>query len=226
MHGATVRASRLANQLLALAKAESAPQRGREHEIIDLLTIASAAARDWAPRAHATKIDLGFALEHADDARRSAAAAGIDRQPDRQRASLYAGRWPVTVTTGCDDDVPFLERRGHRPRHPRLPKGVKCSSASTGLPGTPGEGSGSGSPSCGRSSTATCGTADRRMQRAWRHPRAGHLSEESPQRRRRCVIATITGTFSCSNATATDRRGCARCALTGLLAGSAAAPDS
>ena len=65
MHSATVRASRLATQLLALAKAESAPQRGPKHEIVDLLTIASAAARDWAPRAFDLKIDLGFSLEHA-----------------------------------------------------------------------------------------------------------------------------------------------------------------
>src|SRR5262249_42948164 len=37
MHGATVRASRLANQLLALAKAESASERGIVREVVDLL---------------------------------------------------------------------------------------------------------------------------------------------------------------------------------------------
>ena len=65
MHSATVRASRLANQLLALAKADSSQQRGREHEFVDLLTVASAAARDWASRAFAQNIDLGFSLERA-----------------------------------------------------------------------------------------------------------------------------------------------------------------
>jgi two-component system sensor histidine kinase TctE len=65
MHSATVRASRLANQLLALAKAESAPEVGQDLEIIDLRTVAGAAARDWAPKAHTQKIDLGFALERA-----------------------------------------------------------------------------------------------------------------------------------------------------------------
>ena len=65
MHSATVRASRLASQLLALAKAESTPNQGRALEIVDLRTVASTAARDWAPKAHADGIDLGFALEHA-----------------------------------------------------------------------------------------------------------------------------------------------------------------
>ena len=65
MHGATVRAGRLANQLLTLAKAESAPEEGRRIDIVDLRAIADAAARDWAPKAHALKIDLGFALERA-----------------------------------------------------------------------------------------------------------------------------------------------------------------
>src|SRR5215471_7482767 len=46
MHGATVRASRLANQLLALAKAETPRDTGRELEIVDLRTLADAAARD------------------------------------------------------------------------------------------------------------------------------------------------------------------------------------
>ena len=65
MHGATVRAGRLANQLLALAKAESVPDHGKAPEIVDLAVVAERAARDWPPRAMAREIDLGFALAAA-----------------------------------------------------------------------------------------------------------------------------------------------------------------
>lgn len=65
MQGATVRASRLANQLLALAKAESALDRKQHGDFIDLVDVAGTAARDWAPRAIARHVDLGFSLEPA-----------------------------------------------------------------------------------------------------------------------------------------------------------------
>jgi two-component system sensor histidine kinase TctE len=142
MHSATVRASRLANQLLALAKAESAPQRGREHEIVDLLTVASAAARDWAPRAFDLKIDLGFSLEHAvilGDA--LLLAELIDNLIDNAlRYTPAGGR--VTVTTGCND-VPFLSVMDTGPGIPSAERG-KVLERFYRIAGTPGEGSGLG----------------------------------------------------------------------------------
>ena len=65
MHGATIRAGRLANQLLALAKAESAPETGKPLEVVDLMTVAAGAARDWSAMAIERKIDLGFSLAPA-----------------------------------------------------------------------------------------------------------------------------------------------------------------
>jgi two-component system sensor histidine kinase TctE len=65
MHNATVRAGRLAIQLLALAKAESTPEHGRPLEMIDLRSVGDAAARDWFSKAIQRRIDLGFALESA-----------------------------------------------------------------------------------------------------------------------------------------------------------------
>ncbi len=65
MHGATIRAGRLATQLLALAKAESAPDHGKPLEIVDLVAVAGDAARDWSAPAIERKIDLGFALAPA-----------------------------------------------------------------------------------------------------------------------------------------------------------------
>ena len=65
MHGATIRASRLATQLLALAKAESVPDHGKPLQIVDLVAVAGNAARDWSALAIERKIDLGFALAPA-----------------------------------------------------------------------------------------------------------------------------------------------------------------
>ena len=143
MHGATVRASRLATQLLALAKAESAPQRGREHEIVDLLTIASTAARDWTSRAFDLKIDLGFALERAIILGDSLLLSElVDNLIDNAlRYTPAGGR--VTVATGCDGGVPFLSVVDTGPGIPPAERG-KVLERFYRVAGTPGEGSGLG----------------------------------------------------------------------------------
>jgi two-component system, OmpR family, sensor histidine kinase TctE len=65
IHSATVRASRLARQLLALAKAESAAADLQPLQALDVKGIAEAAAAEWVPRAVERGIDLGFALSSA-----------------------------------------------------------------------------------------------------------------------------------------------------------------
>ena len=65
MHVATTRASHLAKQLLALARAEASGANGRDAQYFDLRQIADAAAQEWVPRAIARDIDLGFVLENA-----------------------------------------------------------------------------------------------------------------------------------------------------------------
>ncbi len=65
MHAATVRASHLANQLLALAKAEASVDDVGRLATVDLYAIADHAAQEWVQRAIARDIDLGFVLEHA-----------------------------------------------------------------------------------------------------------------------------------------------------------------
>ena len=143
MHGATVRAGRLANQLLALAKAESVPDHGRALEVVDLRAIADAAARDWASPAIAGNIDLGFSLERAvilgdplllpelidnliDNALRYTGAGGI-----------------VTVSTGCRGDAAFLCVEDTGPGIPRAERS-KVLERFYRVAGTPGEGSGLG----------------------------------------------------------------------------------
>jgi len=143
MHSATVRASRLANQLLALAKAESAPDQGREFEIIDLRTIADAAARDWAPKAIAQRIDLGFSLERA-------VILGdplllpelIDNLIDNALRYTSTGG-SVTVNTGCERGVPYLSVEDTGPGIPHSERS-KVLERFYRIAGTPGEGSGLG----------------------------------------------------------------------------------
>jgi len=143
MHSATVRASRLANQLLALAKAESAPDQSREHEIVDLRTVAGAAAQDWAPRAFTQKIDLGFSLEHAVILGDSLLLPEVvDNLIDNAlRYTPVGGR--VTVTTGCDGDVPYLSVEDTGPGIPPAERD-KVLERFYRVAGTPGEGSGLG----------------------------------------------------------------------------------
>jgi two-component system, OmpR family, sensor histidine kinase TctE len=62
LHGAAIRASRLANQLLALAKAESPPDYLSPLVPVDLGAVAEGAARDWPAKAIARNVDLGFAI--------------------------------------------------------------------------------------------------------------------------------------------------------------------
>jgi two-component system, OmpR family, sensor histidine kinase TctE len=143
MFNATVRASHLANQLLALAKAESALEQGREFEIIDLRAIADSAARDWAPKAIALKIDLGFSLERA-------VILGdplllpelIDNLVDNALRYTPAGG-SVTVSTGCDNGIPYLSVEDTGSGIP-VAERTKVVERFYRVAGTPGEGSGLG----------------------------------------------------------------------------------
>ncbi|HTR59946.1 MAG TPA: sensor histidine kinase [Casimicrobiaceae bacterium] len=143
MHGATVRASRLANQLLALAKAETPAAQGRELEVIDLRTLADAAARDWAREAVNRKIDLGFSLDRA-------MIRGdplllpelVDNLIDNALRYTPAGG-SVTVQTGCNGELPYLSVEDTGPGIPATERSRVCERFYR-IAGTPGEGSGLG----------------------------------------------------------------------------------
>jgi len=108
MHDATVRAGRLANQLLALAKAESTPDHGKPLDVIDLKAVGDGSARAWFLKAIERRIDLGFALAPA-------LVKGdpllvpelLDNLIDN--ALRYTpGGGAVTVSTGVHDGIPYL----------------------------------------------------------------------------------------------------------------------
>jgi two-component system, OmpR family, sensor histidine kinase TctE len=143
MHGATVRAGRLANQLLALAKAESAQDLGRKFLRVDLRTIAGAAAREWAPKAHTLGIDLGFALESAElEGDPLLLPELVDNLVDNALRYTPAGG-TVTVRTGDLEGVPFLCVEDTGPGIPESERG-KVLERFYRMPGTSGEGSGLG----------------------------------------------------------------------------------
>jgi two-component system sensor histidine kinase TctE len=143
MHGATGRASRLANQLLALAKAESTPAPDDEFAVVDLRSIASDAADRWAQRAHQLQIDLGFELA-------TTVIAGdpillpemLDNLIDNALRYTPAGG-SVTVRTVRNGDTPLLSVEDTGPGIPASER-HKVLERFYRMAGTPGEGSGLG----------------------------------------------------------------------------------
>ncbi len=143
MHGATVRASRIVRQLLALAKAESPSSERSVVEVVDLRSVAGAAVDQWAPKAHAAGIDLGFGLERAEIRGDPVLLPElVDNLVDNALRYTPAGG-AVTVRTGCVDGTAYLsvEDTGAGIPPSERPKVLERFYR---IPGTPGEGSGLG----------------------------------------------------------------------------------
>jgi two-component system sensor histidine kinase TctE len=141
VHAATIRTARLANQLLALARAEPGA-RGEAAEL-DLKALAGAEADDWVRQALARESDLGFELEPAPvlgDAflLREALANLV------HNAIQYTPRGGhVTVRTGKRGGQSFVEVEDDGPG---IPAGERARVLERfyRVPGTPGTGSGLG----------------------------------------------------------------------------------
>ena len=141
VHEATIRTARLANQLLALARAEPGA-RGAAAEC-DLKALAGASADEWVHQALARELDLGFELE----------AAPVRGDPLLLREALAnlvhnaiaysppGGR--ITVRTGKRDALSFVEVEDDGPG---IPPGERARVLERfyRVPGTPGTGSGLG----------------------------------------------------------------------------------
>ena len=109
VHRATIRTARLANQLLALARAEPGGYRADAFASVNLRAVVEDAADEWVHRAMAKEIDLGFELADAQvlgDAVLLREALGNLVHNALEYAST-GGR--VTVRTGMGNDHPFLE---------------------------------------------------------------------------------------------------------------------
>jgi len=141
VHQATIRTARLANQLLALARAE--PGARGDPSRVDLKAVVEAEADAWVHQALARDIDLGFELEPAPmqgDAflLREALANLVHNAIEY---SNRAGR--VTVRTGARNDHAFVEVEDDGPGIPALERG-RVLERFYRVPGTSGTGSGLG----------------------------------------------------------------------------------
>ena len=141
VHKATIRTARLANQLLALARAE--PGARSSSEKIDLKDLAGAHAETWVRQSLARDIDLGFELEPAAvegdafllrEALSNLVHNAVEYSPRGGRVTVRTGRRNGHAFLEVEDDGPGIapqERSRVLERFYRVP-------------GTPGTGSGLG----------------------------------------------------------------------------------
>jgi two-component system sensor histidine kinase TctE len=143
MHIATVRASHLANQLLALAKAEASADDSTCTASVDLRAVADRAVHDWVQRAIARDIDLGFMLEHAHVAGDPVLLGELlDNLLDN--ALRYTPRGgTVTVRCGAALGHPYLSVEDTGPGIPEAAQG-RVFERFYRIQGTPGDGAGLG----------------------------------------------------------------------------------
>ncbi|MBS0336916.1 MAG: sensor histidine kinase N-terminal domain-containing protein [Proteobacteria bacterium] len=147
VHSATIRTARLANQLLALARAEPGGNRPSEFTRIDLRQVVEECADEWVHRSLAKDVDLGFDL----------APAGVAGDAFLLRELLvnlvgnaveYTPKGGhVTVRTGAAGDASaggaFLEVEDDGPGIPAAER-ERVLERFYRLPGTVGTGSGLG----------------------------------------------------------------------------------
>jgi two-component system sensor histidine kinase TctE len=141
VHKATIRTARLANQLLALSRAE--PGGPGSVSSIDLKTVVEAGADEWVHQALARDVDLGFEL----------GSAPVQGDPFLLREALanlvhnaieYANRGGhVTVRTGRREGRSLAEVEDDGPGIPSAER-EQVLERFYRMPGTPGTGSGLG----------------------------------------------------------------------------------
>jgi two-component system sensor histidine kinase TctE len=143
LHAATVRASHLANQLLALAKAEASIDHPARAAVIDLYAVADRAVQEWVQRAIAREIDLGFVLEHAMVCGNALLLGELldNLLENALRHAPHGGS--VTVRCGHQGGSPFLSVEDDGPGIP-LREHARIFERFYRVPGTPGDGAGLG----------------------------------------------------------------------------------
>jgi two-component system sensor histidine kinase TctE len=143
VHRATIRTARLANQLLALARAEPGGFRADAFAPVNLRAVVEDAADEWVHRAMAREIDLGFELEDV-QVRGDALLLREALANLVHNALEYApsgGR--VTVRTGSRNGHPFLDVEDDGPGIPAAERGQVLERFYR-ITGTTGTGSGLG----------------------------------------------------------------------------------
>lgn len=143
LRGATVRAAHLANQLLALARAEPGGHRPDGSRTIDLRSIGQDAASLWVPRALIKDLDLGFELGNAvtfgdvrllRDLLDNLIENAIRYTPDGGRITVRTEVVGPEAVLSVEDDGPGIPADQRDKVFQRFYR----------LPGSPGDGSGLG----------------------------------------------------------------------------------
>ncbi len=143
VHAATIRTARLANQLLAMARAEPGGYRSEVPSTVSLRAMVEDTADEWVHRALARDIDLGFELT---DAQVSGDAlllreAFLNLVHNALEYTPAGGR--VTARTGVRNGHAYLEVEDDGPGIPPMERG-QVMERFYRIPGTAGAGSGLG----------------------------------------------------------------------------------
>jgi two-component system sensor histidine kinase TctE len=143
MRAATLRASHLANQLLALAKAESITDQTDRIEPVDLVAVADRAVHEWVPQAIERGIDLGFVLEHANVLGNPALLGELLDNLIDNALRYTPADGTVTVRCGSADGQSYLSVEDTGPGIPEWAH-ARVFERFFRLQGTPGDGAGLG----------------------------------------------------------------------------------
>src|ERR1700688_4469818 len=143
MQSATLRASHLANQLLALAKAEAGAIALAHPQEINLRSLAHDAVQEWVPRAIARDIDLGFELRDATIAGDPLLLGELLGNLIDNALRYTPSGGAVTVRSGYEGDSPCLSVEDTGPGIPLWARD-KVFERFYRIEGSPGNGSGLG----------------------------------------------------------------------------------
>ena len=143
MHAATTRTTRLAQQLLALARADRSAEQGVRRRAVDLYRLGDAAARDWTARAIARDVDLGFELEHAEVPGDEVLLAEMLGNLIENAILYVPAGGVVTVRCGTQDGRPYVAVEDDGPGIPEAAR-ERVFERFYRVEGAPGDGSGLG----------------------------------------------------------------------------------
>ena len=143
VHSATIRTARLANQLLALARAEPGGYRPAEFVRVELRQVVEECADEWVHRSLAKDVDLGFDLSSVDVPGDAFLLRELLVNLIGNAVEYTSAGGRVTVRIGLDDGSPCIEVEDDGPGIPAAER-ERVLERFYRLPGTSGTGSGLG----------------------------------------------------------------------------------
>ncbi len=143
VHRATIRTARLANQLLALARAEPGGYHAGPFGPVNLRAVVEDAADEWVHRALAKEIDLGFELAPAQANGDALLLREVLENLVHNALEYTPPGGRVTVKTGERNEAAFLEVEDDGPGIPPAER-AQVLERFYRVPGTAGTGSGLG----------------------------------------------------------------------------------